>query len=156
MGGEPDYTCTYLRQSVSQSVGRVAKCHRYGRYICVKILEGWGKKCRRPQSFIKLCLQTSFLWSNFQPFFLRGSHLSQFHSTQALNLSQFTRSSWGKDWFARFDLCKTIDISQVWICVWKYLKNIWEYAIENLENVPVPYHVTTRGATCPFHLKSEF
>ena len=26
---------------------RVAKCHRYGRYICVKILEGWGKKCGR-------------------------------------------------------------------------------------------------------------
>ena len=24
---------------------RVAKCHRYGRYICVKILEGLGKKC---------------------------------------------------------------------------------------------------------------
>ena len=29
---------------------RVAKCHRYGRYVCVKILEGWGKKC----SFSKL------------------------------------------------------------------------------------------------------
>ena len=23
---------------------RVAKCHRYGRYICVNILEVWGKK----------------------------------------------------------------------------------------------------------------
>ena len=23
---------------------RVAKCHRYGRYICVKIFKGWGKK----------------------------------------------------------------------------------------------------------------
>ena len=34
--------------------------------------------------------------------------------------------------------------------------NIWQYLIENLENVPVPYHVTTRGATCPFHLKAEF
>ena len=32
---------------------RVAKCHRYGRYICVKILESWGKKCRRPRSFVK-------------------------------------------------------------------------------------------------------
>ena len=32
---------------------RVAKCHRYGRYICVKILEGWGKKWRRPRSFLK-------------------------------------------------------------------------------------------------------
>ena len=31
---------------------RVAKCHRYGRYICVKILEGWGKKCERPNSFV--------------------------------------------------------------------------------------------------------
>ena len=37
---------------------RVAKCHRYGRYICVKILEGWGKKCRRPRSFVK--------WSSFR------------------------------------------------------------------------------------------
>ena len=33
---------------------RVAKCHRYGRYICVKILEGWGKKCGRPCSSAKL------------------------------------------------------------------------------------------------------
>ena len=32
---------------------RVAKCHRYGRYICVKILEGWGKKSRRRRSFVK-------------------------------------------------------------------------------------------------------
>ena len=23
---------------------RVAKCHRFGRYICVKVLKGWGKK----------------------------------------------------------------------------------------------------------------
>ena len=36
---------------------RVAKCHRYGRYICVKILESWGKRCRRPRSFVK--------WSSF-------------------------------------------------------------------------------------------
>ena len=26
---------------------RVAKCHRYGRYINVRILAGWGKKCGR-------------------------------------------------------------------------------------------------------------
>ena len=32
---------------------RVAKCHRYGRYICVKILEGLGKKCWRQRSFVK-------------------------------------------------------------------------------------------------------
>ena len=32
---------------------RVAKCHRYGRYICVKILEGWDKKFGRPHSFVK-------------------------------------------------------------------------------------------------------
>ena len=32
---------------------RVAKCHEYGRYICVKILKGWGKKCRRPSGFVK-------------------------------------------------------------------------------------------------------
>ena len=31
----------------------IAKCHRYGRYICVKILDGLGIKCRRPQSFVK-------------------------------------------------------------------------------------------------------
>ena len=30
---------------------RVAKYHRYGRYICVKILEGWGKKCGKTCSF---------------------------------------------------------------------------------------------------------
>ena len=34
---------------------RVAKCHRY---ICVKILEGWGKKFMRPHSFVK--------WSSFK------------------------------------------------------------------------------------------
>ena len=27
---------------------RIAKCHIYGRYICVKVLEGWIKKCRKP------------------------------------------------------------------------------------------------------------
>ena len=32
---------------------RVAKCHRYDRYICLKIQEGWGKKCGRPHSFVK-------------------------------------------------------------------------------------------------------
>ena len=32
--------------------GRVAKCHRYGRYICVEILEGWGKMYGRPYSFV--------------------------------------------------------------------------------------------------------
>ena len=43
---------------MTRSLGaRVAKCHRYGRYICVKILEGLGKKCRRPCSFVK--------WSSF-------------------------------------------------------------------------------------------
>ena len=35
---------------------RVAKCHRYGRCICVKILEGWGKRWKRPRSFIKLSI----------------------------------------------------------------------------------------------------
>ena len=38
----------------SLSIFRVAKCHRYGRYIRVKILESWGKKCGRPHSFVKL------------------------------------------------------------------------------------------------------
>ena len=32
---------------------RVAKCHRYGRNICVKILDGWGKKCRSYFIFIQ-------------------------------------------------------------------------------------------------------
>ena len=32
----------------------VAKCHTYGRYICVKILEGLGKKCWRPHRFGRL------------------------------------------------------------------------------------------------------
>ena len=77
----------YFGATVAKS--RVAKCHRYGRYICVKILEGWGKKCRRPRSFVK--------WSSFganstncnvvlslnQPyllaFFTWSSHVSQFH-----------------------------------------------------------------------------
>ena len=35
---------------------KVAKCHRYGRYICLEMLEGWGKKCRRPRSFVKFSL----------------------------------------------------------------------------------------------------
>ena len=30
---------------------RVAKCHRFGRYICVKVLKGWGKKWRRLHSY---------------------------------------------------------------------------------------------------------
>ena len=29
---------------------RVSKCHRYGRYICEKILKNWGKKCVRIQN----------------------------------------------------------------------------------------------------------
>ena len=28
--------------------------HRYGRYICVKILEGWGKHFGRPRRFVKM------------------------------------------------------------------------------------------------------
>ena len=30
---------------------RVAKCHRYGRYICVKKLKSWGKKCGKTCTF---------------------------------------------------------------------------------------------------------
>ena len=47
------------------------KCHRYGRYICVKILEGWGKKCRRQHSFIK--------WGNF------GVNSTNFYEVLSLN-----------------------------------------------------------------------
>ena len=38
-----------LTSDLMSSVGycRVAKCHRYGRYICVKILESWGKHRHR-------------------------------------------------------------------------------------------------------------
>ena len=36
-----------------QGITRVAKCHRYGRYIRVKKLEGWGKKSGRIQCFAK-------------------------------------------------------------------------------------------------------
>ena len=39
--------------AINLTIARVAKCHRYGRYICVKILEGWGKKCGRPCSSAK-------------------------------------------------------------------------------------------------------
>ena len=49
-----NYNQTTKRQSkLFEMLARVAKCHRYGRYICVKILEGWGKKCRRPHTFVK-------------------------------------------------------------------------------------------------------
>ena len=33
---------------------RLAKCHRYGRYICVEKLESWGKKCGKTRSFAQL------------------------------------------------------------------------------------------------------
>ena len=51
---------------------RVAKCHRYGgRYICVKISEGWSKKWRRPHSFVK--------WSKF------GVNYTNFYEVLLLN-----------------------------------------------------------------------
>ena len=34
-----------------ESEDRVAKFHRYGRYICAKILEGWGKKVNETKTF---------------------------------------------------------------------------------------------------------
>ena len=37
--------CSGLDKDHIQVSGRVAKCHRYGGYICVKNLEGWGKQC---------------------------------------------------------------------------------------------------------------
>ena len=49
-----EYVLIVLEKGI---VNRVAKCQRYGKYICVKILEGWGKKCRRPHRFVK--------WSSF-------------------------------------------------------------------------------------------
>ena len=41
------------KKSDSAKQCRVAKCHGYDGYIRVKILEGWGKKCRRPNSVVK-------------------------------------------------------------------------------------------------------
>ena len=32
-----------------------------------------------------------------------------------LNLSRFTRFSWGKIWYGRFAPCKRFDISQLWL-----------------------------------------
>ena len=105
---------------------RVAKCHRYGRYICVKIFEGWGKKCRRPHSFVKWsslrvnCTNFYEVLSLYQLYLIevsafspRRSHFSQFQSVKVSNLSWFSRFSRGKIWFERFDLCKKIDISQL-------------------------------------------
>ena len=43
---------------------RVAKCHRYGRYICVKILESWGKKYLKTTQFCKI----KQFWGNFHQF----------------------------------------------------------------------------------------
>ena len=40
---------------------RVAKCHRYGRYICVKNLKSWGKMCGKTCTF---CL-TEYFWVKF-------------------------------------------------------------------------------------------
>ena len=42
--------------------GRVAECHGYGGYICVKKLEGWGKKSGRAHSFAK----SSIVWGKFE------------------------------------------------------------------------------------------
>ena len=35
-------------------LSRVAKCQRYGRYECVKMLEGWGKKVKETTHFCKM------------------------------------------------------------------------------------------------------
>ena len=38
-----------------EGLARVVKCHRMADiHICVKILEGWGKKCLRTHSFARL------------------------------------------------------------------------------------------------------
>ena len=67
---------------------RVAKCHRYGRYICVKILEGWGKNWWRPRSFVKW----SSCWVNSTNFDV-GLSLNQllfpFKYPSILNFIQF-------------------------------------------------------------------
>ena len=62
---------------VSLDVIRFAKCHRYGRYICVKILESWGKKCRRPRSFVKQSI-FGVNFTNFDVFLSLPSHIWYF------------------------------------------------------------------------------
>ena len=50
-------------------VSRVAKCHRYGRYICVKISRSWGKK------FVVI-QNRQFFWAHFNNYsgiFLQNS-----------------------------------------------------------------------------------
>ena len=70
----------------------------------------WGKFYQHLWGFV---FKQALFGQIFSPSPPRGSHLSQFHLTQALNLSQFTRSFWGKNWFERSDLCKIVDISQL-------------------------------------------
>ena len=57
------------RANEGRTESRVAKCHRYGRYICVKILEGWGETCRRPCSFVRW----GSFWVNSTHFYLVSS-----------------------------------------------------------------------------------
>ena len=50
----PQTLLAFLCNPELELESRIAKCHIYGRYICVKVLEGWSKKCRKPCIFIKL------------------------------------------------------------------------------------------------------
>ena len=49
LGEEEEEAAEKIKQGL-KLMSRVAKCHRYGRYICVKILKSWGKKCVRIQN----------------------------------------------------------------------------------------------------------
>ena len=85
------------KKTQAQNIYRDAKCHRYDRYICVKILKGMGKKCSLGVNEVMSLNQLYLIEvAAFSP---RRSHFSQFKSVKVSDLSQFTRFSWGKIWF---------------------------------------------------------
>ena len=48
----PEYIVKDTQYDRNNARDRVAEYHRYGKYICVKILEGWGEKCGRTCSYV--------------------------------------------------------------------------------------------------------
>ena len=99
-------------------VGRVAKRHRYGRYICVKILEGWGKKCRRPQSFVK--------WSSFDVIStnIDEALFDKIFSHSPLEVAIYLNFIWLKHWICH-DLCALLGVKiglkeLIWVKNWHF------------------------------------
>ena len=60
---------------------RVAKCHGYGRYICVKILEDWGKKFGRLHRFV--------IWGSFEVNFTNCYEVLSLNHSYLIELSPF-------------------------------------------------------------------